>query len=71
MEPKLDLFSHLPINVAEDGFDIYDGLGQYFDDTVEFEGQKVPMEISLVTLPALLQVQLQVRRPSPQKFASS
>jgi ubiquitin carboxyl-terminal hydrolase 25 len=59
VEPKLDLFSHVPINVAEDGFDIYDGLGQYFDDTVEFEGQKVPMQLSLVALPSLLQIQLQ------------
>lgn len=42
-------------------FDIYDGLGRYFDDTIEYEGQKVPMEVGLVKLPPLLQVQLQVR----------
>ncbi|KAJ3876331.1 hypothetical protein F5051DRAFT_411819 [Lentinula edodes] len=40
-------------------FDIYDGLGRYFDDTIEYEGQKVPMEVGLVKLPPLLQVQLQ------------
>ena len=58
---KEDLFSHLPVNVSEEGFDIYDGLSQYFDDTVEFEGNKAHMEVSLVDLPPLLQIQLQVR----------
>lgn len=48
------------MNVAEDGFDLYDGLGRYFDDIVEYEGEKVPMQLSLVDLPPLLQVQLQV-----------
>lgn len=57
---KEDLFSHLPVNVAEDGFDLYDGLSGYFDDVVEFEGKKARMEVSLVDLPPLLQVQLQV-----------
>ncbi|KAF5383997.1 hypothetical protein D9757_006974 [Collybiopsis confluens] len=61
---KQDLFSHLPVNVGADaesefGFDIYDGLGRYFDDTIEYEGQKVPMEVGLVKMPPLLQVQLQ------------
>lgn len=58
---KEDLFSHLPVNVAEDGFDLYDGLSGYFDDVVEFEGKKAQMEVSLVDLPPLLQVQLQVK----------
>jgi ubiquitin carboxyl-terminal hydrolase 25 len=57
---KEDLFSNLPVNVAEDGFDLYDGLSGYFDDIVEFEGKKARMEVSLVELPPLLQVQLQV-----------
>ncbi|KAJ3805779.1 hypothetical protein F5876DRAFT_51258 [Lentinula aff. lateritia] len=64
---KEDLFSHLPVNVGDEvdlvdqfsTFDIYDGLGRYFDDTIEYEGQKVPMEVGLVKLPPLLQVQLQ------------
>ncbi|KAJ8084920.1 ubiquitin-specific protease ubp2 [Marasmius tenuissimus] len=56
---KEDLFSHLPVNVAEDGFDIYDGLGRYFDDMIDYEGQRVPIEISLLKLPPLLQIQLQ------------
>src|SRR5258707_4895877 len=37
---KEDLFSHLPVNVADDGIDIYDGLSGYFDDVVEFQGRK-------------------------------
>ncbi|KAK7464469.1 ubiquitin-specific protease ubp2 [Stygiomarasmius scandens] len=56
---KEDLFSHLPINVSEEGFDLYDGLGRYFDDTIEYEGQKVPIEMSLLQPPALLHIQLQ------------
>ena len=58
---KEDLFSHLHVNVSEEGYDIYDGLGGYFDDVVEFEGIKRHMEVSLVDLPPLLQIQLQVR----------
>jgi ubiquitin carboxyl-terminal hydrolase 25 len=58
---KEDLFSHLPVNVAEDGVDIYDGLSRYFDDVVEFEGKRAMMEVSLVDLPRVLQIQLQVR----------
>lgn len=56
---KQDLFSHLPVNVIDSGIDIYDGLSGYFDDTVEFEGSKARMEVSLVELPPLLQIQLQ------------
>lgn len=57
---KQDLFSHLPVNVTTSGVDIYDGLSGYFDDTVDFEGSKARMEVSLVELPPLLQIQLQV-----------
>jgi ubiquitin carboxyl-terminal hydrolase 25 len=57
---KEDLFSHLPVNVANDGIDIYDGLSKYFDDVVEYEGGKTRMEISIVDLPPVLQIQLQV-----------
>ncbi|KAK7063918.1 USP domain-containing protein [Favolaschia claudopus] len=56
---KEDLFSHLPVNVADDGIDIYDGLSGYFDDVVEFEGKKARMEVTLVETPPLLQIQLQ------------
>jgi ubiquitin carboxyl-terminal hydrolase 25/28 len=62
MHEKEDLFSHLPVNVTHDGVDLYDGLSRYFDDVVEFEGKKARMEVSLVDLPPLLQIQLQVRR---------
>ncbi len=57
---KEDLFSHLPVNVGEEGFDIYDGLGQYFYDVVDYKDQKVPMQLSIVNLPPLLHIQLQV-----------
>lgn len=56
---KKDLFSHLPVNVTDDGVDIYDGLSRYFDDIVDFESEKRRMEVTLVDLPPLLQIQLQ------------
>jgi len=56
---KQDLFSHLPVNVADSGIDIYDGLSRYFDDLVDYEGGKARMEVSLVELPPLMQIQLQ------------
>lgn len=59
LEPKVELFSHLPVNVEEEGFDIYDALGGYFDDIVDYEGQRVPMQLALLDLPPLLQIQLQ------------
>ncbi len=58
---KEDLFSHLPVNVTNDGVDIYDGLSGYFDDVVDFEDRKARMEVTLVDLPPVLQIQLQVR----------
>jgi len=58
---KEDLFSHLPVNVSEEGCDLYDGLSGYFYDTVEFEGKKAIMDVSLIELPPILQIQLQVR----------
>lgn len=57
---KEDMFSHLPVNVSEESFDIYDGLSNYFDDLVEFQGRKMKMEVSLVDVPPILQIQLQV-----------
>ncbi|KAI0686832.1 cysteine proteinase [Cytidiella melzeri] len=56
---KEDLFSHLHLNVADEGIDLYDGLGRYFDDVVEVEGTKKRMEVTIVDLPPLLQIQLQ------------
>lgn len=61
MHEKEDLFSHLHVNVSEEGYDLYDGLSRYFDDVVEFEGVKKRMDVSLIDLPPLLQIQLQVR----------
>lgn len=57
---KEDLFSHLPVNVSQEGYDLYDGLSQYFYDVVDYKDQKVPMQLSIVSLPPLLHVQLQV-----------
>ena len=57
---KEDLFSQVHVNVAEEGFDLYDGLARYFDDVVELDGVKKRMEVTLVDLPPLLQIQLQV-----------
>ena len=37
---KEDLFSHLHVNVSDEGYDLYDGLARYFDDVVEFDGVK-------------------------------
>jgi ubiquitin carboxyl-terminal hydrolase 25/28 len=59
---KDDVFSHLPVNVSLDSCDLYDGLGAYFEDTVEFDGQGAQMDVTLVDLPPILQIQLQVRR---------
>ncbi|KIY73387.1 cysteine proteinase [Cylindrobasidium torrendii FP15055 ss-10] len=56
---KEDLFSHLPVNVSQEGYDLYDGLSQYFYDVVDYKDQKVPMQLSIVSLPPLLHVQLQ------------
>jgi ubiquitin carboxyl-terminal hydrolase 25/28 len=61
---KDDLFSDLAVNVSGGGFDIYDGLSCYFvDNNVEFEGTAARMETSLVDLPPLLHIRLQVRFP--------
>jgi len=68
---KEDLFSHLPVNVTNDGVDVYDGLSGYFDDVVEFDGKKVRMEMSLVELPPILQIQLQVGHFSFIEFTCS
>ncbi len=67
---KEDLFSHLPVNVADDGVDIYDGLSGYFDDVVEFQGKKARMEVTLLETPPLLQIQLQASRFNPPNLSS-
>ena len=56
------MFSHLHLNVSDESFDLYDGLGRYFDDIVELDGVKKRMDVTLVDLPPLLQIQLQVSR---------
>ncbi|KAG8892118.1 ubiquitin-specific protease ubp2, partial [Tulasnella sp. 403] len=56
---KEDLFSQLLVNVADEGFDLYDGLSGRFDDVVDFEDKKARMETSIVDPPPILQIQLQ------------
>jgi len=56
---KEDIFAQLLVNVSDDGFDIYDGLSHFLDDTVEFEGRQAEMEIDILELPPILQIQLQ------------
>lgn len=63
---KEDIFAQLLVNVSEEGLDLYDGLGHFLDDTVEFEGRQAEMEIDILELPPILQIQLQViSRRSP------
>lgn len=50
------------MNVSDEGLDLYDGLGHFLDDTVEFEGRQAEMEIDILELPPILQIQLQVSR---------
>lgn len=61
MHEKEDLFSHLLVNVSDEGFDLYDGLSGYLEDEVEYAGKRSKMEVSLLDLPPILQIQLQVR----------
>ena len=57
---KEDLFSHLPVSVSDDGTDLYDGLSRYMDNVVDYQGRKARMKISVVELPSILHIQLQV-----------
>ncbi|KAJ1302527.1 hypothetical protein OPQ81_002844 [Rhizoctonia solani] len=71
---KEDLFSHLLVNVSDEGFDLYDGLSGYFEDEVEHGGRRSRMEVSLLDLPPILQIQLQrvqFNRETMQAFKSN
>ncbi|KAG8711513.1 ubiquitin-specific protease ubp2 [Ceratobasidium sp. 423] len=71
---KEDLFTHLPVNVSDEGFDLYDGLSGYFEDEVEYGGRRSRMEVSLLDLPPILQIQLQrvqFNRETIQAFKSN
>ena len=57
---KEDLFSHLSVTVSDNGTDLYDGLSRYMDNVFEYQGRKARMKVSVVELPSILQVQLQV-----------
>ncbi|KAF8596170.1 cysteine proteinase [Ceratobasidium sp. AG-I] len=71
---KEDLFSHLLVNVSDEGFDLYDGLNGYLEDEVEYAGKRSRMEVSLLDLPPILQIQLQrvqFNRDTMQAFKSN
>jgi ubiquitin carboxyl-terminal hydrolase 25/28 len=71
---KEDIFAQLLVNVSEEGFDLYDGLSGFLDDTIEFEGRKAKMEVTLLELPPVLQIQLQrvqFDRETMQQFKSN
>lgn len=60
MRAKEEPFFSLLVDVAEEGRDVYDGLDAVFDDSpVEIEGKAARRRVSLVEVPALLQIQLQ------------
>ena len=55
-----NVFSILPVSVSDEGYDLYDGLSSYFQSTAQLDSNTVSMEITLVDLPPVLQIQLQV-----------
>ena len=55
-----NVFSILPVSVSDEGYDLYDGLSSYFHSTAQLDSNTVSMEITLVDLPPVLQIQLQV-----------
>lgn len=55
-----NVFSVLPVSVSDEGYDLYDGLSSYFHSTAQLDSNTVSMEITLVDLPPVLQIQLQV-----------
>ena len=55
-----NVFSILPVSVSDEGYDLYDGLSSYFHSTAQLDSKTVSMEITLVDLPPVLQIQLQV-----------
>lgn len=59
-----NVFSILPVSVSDEGYDLYDGLSSYFHSTAQLYSNTVSMEITLVDLPPVLQIQLQVCGPA-------
>jgi hypothetical protein len=55
-----NVFSILPVSVSDEGYDLYDGLSSFFHSTAQLDSNTVSMEITLVDLPPVLQIQLQV-----------
>jgi ubiquitin carboxyl-terminal hydrolase 25/28 len=66
-----NVFSILPVSVSDEGYDLYDGLSSYFHSTAQLYSNTVSMEITLVDLPPVLQIQLQVCGPGCDYYLSS
>lgn len=66
-----NVFSILPVSVSDEGYDLYDGLSSYFHSTAQLYSNTVSMEITLVDLPPVLQIQLQVCGPRYDYYSSS
>ena len=58
---KREVFTILPIDVVEEGRDIYDGLDGFFDEEtlVGSEGEPIRRTVTLTDAPAIMQIQLQ------------
>lgn len=58
---KEEVFTNFTVSVVDDGTDLYDGLSRCFYDIVDVKEGKARREVSLLTLPPLVQIQLSVR----------
>lgn len=58
---KREIFKILPIDVLEEGRDIYDGLDGFFDEEIltDTGGQPMRRTVTLTDAPAVMQIQLQ------------
>ncbi|KAF8257036.1 hypothetical protein EI94DRAFT_1774682 [Lactarius quietus] len=54
-------FFYTSCQVSDEGYDIYDGLSSYFHSTAQLDSNTLSMEITLLDLPPVLQIQLQVQ----------
>lgn len=62
MSVKEEEFAYLLVDVAEEGRDLYDALDNVFDESqVDVDGGSARRRVSLLALPPILQIQLQVR----------
>ncbi|KAE8237086.1 hypothetical protein A4X13_0g8917, partial [Tilletia indica] len=57
-QPKRESFNLIPINIAHDGCDVYDGLNSFFSDE-KIEDANVRCSTALQDPPAILQIQVE------------